>query len=327
MILKYTILPFLISFFSFSFLLAQNEQAAEDLAIYLAAENITAKATDVGLFYEITQEGTGRKPKMGDYLALNFKGKLLDGTIFEESDPAEPFIFQVGYRQVIRGWDLGIREFPLGSKGTIYIPPNLGYGKRGAGQQVPPNAPLQFDVEVLKVLTEQEYDEYMEELERKEQAAYEAEINAQFVKDKKLIQEYALSKKLRTKRTPSGVSYVLTKKGKGENANAGDELEVTYEGYLLDGKPFDATKGKETYKFPLGKRKVIQGWDEGLLNFAEGSEGVLLIPSKMAYGPRAIYEENVAIPAHSVLVFKIKVESIKRAEKEDVGGKAEKRRG
>jgi len=67
---------------------------------------------------------------------------------------------------------------------------------------------------------------------------------------------------------------------------------------------------KETYKFPLGNRKVIQGWEEGLLHFAEGSEGILIIPSKMAYGPRAIYEENVAIP-------KIKVESIRRAEKKE----------
>jgi len=317
MILKNTILLFLISICSFSILFAQNEQTEVDLSTYLAAQNITAKATDVGLFYEITKEGAGRKPKMGDYLALNFKGKLLDGTTFEASDPDDPFVFQVGYRQVIRGWDLGIREFSVGSQGIIYIPPNLGYGKRGAGQQVPPNAPLQFEVEVLKILSEQEYDEYMEELERKEQAAYEAEINAQFIKDKKLIQEYALSQKLRTKRTSSGLSYVITKKGKGENAKVDDELEVTYEGYLLNGKPFDATKGKETYKFPLGNRKVIQGWEEGLLHFAEGSEGILIIPSKMAYGPRAIYEENVAIPANSVLVFKIKVERIRRAEKDE----------
>ena len=317
MILKNTILLFLISICSFSILFAQNEQTEVDLSTYLAAQNITAKATDVGLFYEITKEGAGRKPKMGDYLALNFKGKLLDGTTFEASDPDDPFVFQVGYRQVIRGWDLGIREFPVGSQGIIYIPPNLGYGKRGAGQQVPPNAPLQFEVEVLKILSEQEYDEYMEELERKEQAAFEAEINAQFIKDKKLIQEYALSQKLRTKRTSSGLSYVITKKGKGENANVDDELEVTYEGYLLNGKPFDATKGKETYKFPLGNRKVIKGWEEGLLHFAEGSEGILIIPSKMAYGPRAIYEENVAIPANSVLVFKIKVERIRRAEKDE----------
>ena len=293
---------------------AQEAAPIVDLETYLTDQNIAAEATDYGLYYAITDKGTGRKPKVGDYLALNFKGKLLNGKIFQESAPTDPFVFQVGYRQVIRGWDLGIRAFPLGSKGTIYIPSNLAYGKRGAGQDVPPNSALQFEVEILKILSTQEYDAYMEELERKEQAAYLAEIETQFVADKKLIQEYALSNKLRTKRTPSGLSYVITKEGKGEKAKAGDELAVTYEGFLLDGKPFDATKAKETYKLLLGKRKVIKGWDEGLTHFAAGSEGILLIPSKLAYGPRAIYEENVAIPAHSVLIFKIKVEEIKRGE-------------
>ena len=294
--------------------LAQDELKTIDLATYIKSQNLQVEPTDDGLYYEIEQEGRGRKPKVGDYLAINFKGKLLDGTVFQESDPSNPFVFQVGYRQVIRGWDLGIRAFPLGSKGTIYIPPNLAYGKRGAGQEVPPNAALQFEVEVLKILSEQEYDEYMEELERKEQAAYEAGIKTQFVKDKKLIQEYALSNKLRTKRTDSGLSYVITKKGNGENAKIGDELEVTYEGHLLDGKPFDATKATETFTFELGRRKVIKGWEDGLIHFAEGSEGILLVPSKLAYGPRAIYEENVAVPTNSVLVFKIKVEKIKRGD-------------
>ena len=303
-------------FFSLVNLLAQNEHNTQDLATYFQEKGIEPQHTNDGVYFEITAIGTGRKPKVGDYLALNFKGKLLDETIFQESDPMDPFVFQVGYRQVIKGWDLGIREFPLGSKGTIYIPANLGYGKRGAGQKVPPNAPLKFEVEVVKILSEQEYDAYMEELEQKEQEAYQASIKAQFIKDKKLIQDYALSNKLRTKRTDSGLSYVITKKGKGKNAKSGDELAVTYEGFLLDGKPFDSTKNKETFSFTLGRNKVIKGWEDGLVNFAEGSEGILLIPSKLAYGQRAIYEKNVAVPANSVLVFKIKVERIKRGEVE-----------
>lgn len=311
---NHLILVFLFIFCWVTKALTQVDTTIIDLETYLKAQNIAAEGTDYGLYYTIAEKGTGRKPKVGDYLALNFKGKLLDGKVFQESDPSDPFVFQVGYRQVIKGWDLGIRAFPLGSKGTIYIPSNLAYGKRGAGQKVPPNAPLQFEVEVLKILSEQEYDVYMEKLERKEQAAYEAGIETQFRTDKKLIQEYTLSNKLRTKRTTSGLSYIITKEGKGAKAKAGDELAVTYEGILLDGKPFDATKAKETYKFLLGKRKVIKGWEEGLTYFTEGSEGILLIPSKLAYGPRAIYEEDVAIPSNSVLVFKIKVEKIKRGE-------------
>jgi peptidyl-prolyl cis-trans isomerase A (cyclophilin A) len=173
---------------------------------------------------------------------------------------------------------------------------------------------LIFEIELLKILTEEEYNEYMAALEAKEQAAFEAQIETQFIQDKKLIQNYVLDKRLRTKRTRSGLSYAITKKGKGATAKKGDELSVSYKGYLLDGKPFDASKAKETYKVLLGLGKVIKGWDEGLTFFTEGSEGILLIPSKLAYGPRGIYEKNVAIPPNSVLVFDIKVEKIKRKE-------------
>ncbi len=308
--ISYTLL-FLISFQPIS---AQREVNTASLETYLKEQNIEAEKTDYGLYYQITEQGNGPNPQTGDYLVLHFQGKLLDGTVFETSDPADPFIFQVGYRQVIRGWDLGLKIFPVGSKGTLFIPPNLGYGTRGAGQMVPPNAPLIFDMEVLKIMSQEEYNAYMTTLEKKEKAAYEAQIKEQFINDKKRIQEYALSRKLRTKRTDSGLSYSIIKKGKGANARAGDLLEVAYEGFLIDGKPFDATKGAETYTFTLGRGKVIEGWEEGLTYFSEGSEGYLLIPSKLAYGPRPIHEKEVSIPANSVLIFKIKVKRIQRAE-------------
>ena len=310
-IYKCYLLLFAVCFSTF-LLTAQDSLKTINLSQYLDQNEVQATLSDYGVYYEITQPGSGRMPKVGDYLALQFKGKLLDETVFQQSDSDDPFVFQVGYRQVIKGWDLGIRHFPLGSKGNIYIPASLAYGKRGAGKEIPPNAPLKFEVEVLKVLTEAEYDIYMEELEAKERAAYEASIEEQFIADKKIIQEYALSHKLRTKRTDSGLSYVITKKGRGEPARAGDELEVIYEGMLANDQPFDSNVGKEVFKFPLGRNKVIKGWEEGLTYFSEGSEGILLIPSKLAYGPRGIYEKNISIPAHSVLIFKIKVEKIIR---------------
>lgn len=312
MIRKATTLLILLLIFFMELVFAQDNTIG--LEQILQEKGIEPKVTDYGLFYEVLENNTNSKPKLGDYIAIQFEGQLIDGTVFDTSDPKEPFVFQVGHRQVIRGLDLGVRELPIGSKGRLYIPPNLGYGIRGAGEKVPPNTPLIFEVNIVKKLTDAEYDKYMIELEKKEQAAYQATVEAQFLKDKKLIQEYALTKKLRTKRTVSGLSYVITKRGKGTNAKPGDELEVTYEGVLLDGRPFDATKSKETYKVVLGKGKVIKGWEEGLTYFAEGSEGILLIPSKLAYGQRAIYEKEVAVPANSVLIFNIKVDKIKRGE-------------
>ena len=153
----------------------------------------------------------------------------------------------------------------------------------------------------------------MKELEVKERQRFEEKKKEQFATDKKIIQNYAVDNKLRTKRLASGVSYVLTKKGKGSTAKPGDFIEVKYKGQLTDGTVFDDSYGKraEPFKFVLGKGKAIEGWEEGLKNFKKGSEGWLLIPSALAYGPRAIREGKINIPANSVLVFKIKVVDLK----------------
>ena len=155
----------------------------------------------------------------------------------------------------------------------------------------------------------------MKEVEAKERRKYEEHKKKQFSEDKKIIQKYALKNKLKTKRMPSGVSYVLKKKGKGETAKAGDMIEVHYEGRLTNGDVFDSSFDKEPFKFVLGKGKTIQGWEDGLKNFKKGSEGWLLIPSKLAYGPRSIREGKINIPENSVLIFKIKVVTINRKKK------------
>ena len=294
-----------------SLAIVQAQAQSPALSNYFKENNIAPKQA-YDLYYQIDRPSKGDTPKKGDYIMLNFTAKLLDGTVYEASEENDPFVFQVGYNQVIRGWDLGVTLFPVGSQGTLFIPPSLGYGKRGAGQTIPPNADLQIEMDILKILSQSEYNMYMKELEQKEQAAYQAKIEAQFVKDKKIIQDYALSNKLRTKRTKSGLSYVITKKGKGSIAQEGDELEVQYEGFLTDGSSFDKTKNQDTFTFQLGKGRVIDGWDEGLQYFNEGSEGLLLIPSALAYGPRPIYEEGVTVPANSVLIFKIKLLKIKK---------------
>ncbi len=299
-------------FFSILFCCFAHLGFAQSASIdaFLTDKNIQTKQA-YGLYYQLDKKGTGTTPKKGDYVMLNFTAKLLDGTIFEESDPTAPFVFQLGYNQVIRGWDLGTTLFPVGSKGTLYIPSNMGYGKRGAGTTVPPNTDLIYDIEVVKILNNKEYNDYMLDLEKKEQIAYQKKIKEQFITDKKRIQEYALNNKLRTKRTNSGLSYVITKAGKGDLAQPGDELKVQYEGFLTDGNPFEKTKAAP-FSFTLGKGKVIEGWEEGLQFFNKGSEGILLVPSKLAYGPRPIYEKGVSVPANSVLVFKIKVLDLKR---------------
>ena len=100
----------------------------------------------------INQEGSGDRADIGMSVSVHYTGKLEDGTVFDSSIPrGQPFNFTLGAGQVIKGWDLGVEGMKVGEKRNLVIPPHLGYGVRGAGATIPPNATLIFDVELLEV--------------------------------------------------------------------------------------------------------------------------------------------------------------------------------
>lgn len=106
--------------------------------------------TDSGLKVEMLQEGTGPKAKPGQTVTVHYVGTLANGTKFDSSrDRGEPFSFKLGAGNVIKGWDEGIALLNVGSKARLTIPAQLGYGARGAGNVIPPNATLVFEVELL----------------------------------------------------------------------------------------------------------------------------------------------------------------------------------
>ena len=112
--------------------------------------------TASGLKITDTKAGSGAQPKTGQTCVMHYTGWLdnngVKGTKFDSSlDRGEPFEFQIGQGQVIKGWDEGVATRKVGGKRTLVIPPELGYGARGAGGVIPPNATLIFDVELLGV--------------------------------------------------------------------------------------------------------------------------------------------------------------------------------
>ncbi len=111
-----------------------------------------------GLKYVDTVVGEGAEAEKFDILTVHYTGKLEDGTQFDSSkNPGrDPFRFTVGIGQVIRGWDEGFVGMKIGGTRLLTIPPELGYGVRGAGNAVPPNATLLFEVELLGVEKNQE---------------------------------------------------------------------------------------------------------------------------------------------------------------------------
>jgi FKBP-type peptidyl-prolyl cis-trans isomerase len=129
--------------------------------------------------------------------------------------------------------------------------------------------------------------------------------------DEKTLKDYFTKNHIEASRTPSGLYYVITKKGSGEKAKAGQTVSVNYIGKFMDGKVFDATvdekgqyvNGRTAINFSLGQGQVIKGWDEGIQLLNPGCKATLYIPSGLAYGAM----DRGPIPANSILVFDVEL--------------------
>ena len=133
---------------------AKQATKAKEEGDKFLAENKTKEGvitTESGLQYKVVTEGKGVKPTAEDKVKVHYKGTLLDGKVFDSSiERGEPAEFGVG--QVIKGWTEGLQLMPVGSKYTCWIPSDLAYGERGAGQDIKPNSVLVFEVELLEIV-------------------------------------------------------------------------------------------------------------------------------------------------------------------------------
>ena len=125
-----------------------NPQAAEP-AEQQPPQPLRSFDTEEGVKVEIFQEGEGDEAVAGKTVVVHYAGILTDGTLFDTSLERDPFAFVLGSGQVIPGWDIGVAGMKIGEIRRLTIPSELGYGARGAGGAIPPNADLIFDVELL----------------------------------------------------------------------------------------------------------------------------------------------------------------------------------
>jgi peptidylprolyl isomerase len=131
------------------FTMAQTPASADALGGGLSAAK--ERTTESGLRITDLEEGTGAEATPGQLVTVHYRGTLTNGKEFDASYGRGPFSFPLGGGRVIRGWDEGVAGMKVGGKRKLVIPPDLGYGERGAGGVIPPNATLIFEVELLQV--------------------------------------------------------------------------------------------------------------------------------------------------------------------------------
>ena len=116
-----------------------------------SSQNLNTRTTETGLVIEDKVIGDGDEAVSGKTVTVNYTGTLLNGDQFDSSIGRAPFSFPLGAGRVIKGWDEGVAGMKVGGKRILTIPPELGYGSRGAGNVIPANATLIFEVDLLKV--------------------------------------------------------------------------------------------------------------------------------------------------------------------------------
>ena len=133
----------------------------------MPADKGETHTTASGLKYCSLRDGFGAKPKNGDKVTVHYSGWLTDGTLFDSSRKrGQPFAFTPGQGRVIKGWEEAALLMPQGAKYKFTIPPDLGYGARGAGGTIPPNATLVFEIEMLSFVSMPEFKEPVKEAQK-----------------------------------------------------------------------------------------------------------------------------------------------------------------
>lgn len=231
--------------------------------------------TDSGLMYSALVTGTGAAPQAGDIVSVHYTGTLTNGTVFDASyGRGQPIEFPLGQGAVIPGWDEGIALMNVGGKAVLTIPPELGYGERGAGGVIPPNATLVFQVELVGI--------------RPGAPAAATEVDAA---------GYLT--------TTSGLKYHDFVVGDGPSPQSGQQVTVHYTGWLLDGGKFDSSLDRgQPFVFTIGAGQVIPGWDEGVMSMKVGGKRQLVIPPELGYGEAGA---GGVIPPNATLVFEVEL--------------------
>lgn len=259
-----------------------------------------------GLEMKKIVQGTGQRfPSEGDRIMMHIESRLNDSIFFSTAkmNQGNPIPGQCGRPQfagdpmegirALREGDSAILRVSVDTSNQKYMPPFAKMGDK-----------LSIHIKMLKIQTPEEV--------KAEEEKMSASLKSV---DDATIQQYLKDNKLTAKKTASGLYYIITQKGTGANAVAGQNVSMNYTGRLLNGNIFDSNvdpkfQHVEPFSFVLGQGMVIKGWDEGIALLNKGSKAKLIIPSGLAYGSQSMPgnpNNPEGIPANSVLIFDVEM--------------------
>jgi len=260
-------------------------------------ESISTLGTEVNFI----RKGEGGLLETNRVLLMNFRYQTDSGVVLSESKEGDllPLLYTRDTSDINGQFQSVLNMLSVGDSVTFKIPASDLFQKTFR-QAVPPNigaeSILEFELGVVQQMTREEYADY------NNRKVEEYNLDRLEV-EKGILNDYLKEKGVTPTISESGLHYVINQSGQGPTPENGQTVTVKYRGTLLDGSQFDQGQ----YTFELGKGEVIKGWDEGIGYLNTGAQGVLYIPSTLAYGRRG----GGTIPPDSPLVFEVELIEIK----------------
>ena len=280
-----------------------------DLALYLSKNYPDALPTETGMFIIQNKKGKGKMPKDGDIMSFDFSVSLINGEVLYDSKQAgRPMEAEKGKPFDTEGFSEGLNTLRVGDEAVFVVPSKLAFKEQGRPGIIQPYTSLVYGVTLNSVKTKAEHE--------KEQAAQKAKAEAETAKlqsqEAVTIANYIKENNITVAPTESGLYFIETAEGTGEQAASGDKVKVHYHGTLLDGTKFDSSYDRDSpFEFTLDRGQVIKGWDEAIAMMKVGGKATIIVPSNIAYGARA---RGGVIHAYAPLKFDVELLEVTKAE-------------
>jgi FKBP-type peptidyl-prolyl cis-trans isomerase len=294
------------------------------LLLLTVACDKSTKETPNGFKYQLVKAGDGVTPKVGEILVFDYTMKDSKDSVWADTHkngmPAAVMIADTSALKKENGMVQMFRQLSVGDSVKVDMP-IAKFFKDIVGGPVPPEIDSTLNISYLINVSEiTDREKYM----TKQRETMEKKMTEQLGKDTVAIDQFLAEKGISAQKTESGIRYVISQPGKGENAAPGQNVSVNYSGYLLDGKYFDSSvksvaqeqglydPRREPYKpfdVVVDRSNVIKGWHEALKLLNKGAKGTFYIPSTLGYGPQPMSE---VLKENSILVFDIELVDIKK---------------